>query len=324
MYWAEKDDPPNLKYHFGFWPYEKDWWDEPIKLVEFYEQLRESRVDVWILDNVVLFQRQLQRILGNKQNAMLLTESMNLTEFDSYVRFNWRPPDPRWWSLLKAVIGELILAARWGGVSVLATTEIGNKWKDYGKGKKQKVLGRTAKALSPWHQLLDAVWILSRTITSSDGTTRLREKPHIQMDLFSPKGSLVGIPAEFDWQGWDTFWEQLGGTPTDVTKLEEHAQEASPDDLAEANAAEAAVSSATAWKVFWNEAVSELDYNDEQQVKDALRALNFKAFNPATRETMWALLSTVSRGTPRDTGQKQPETPQEPEAQPPQAPGPTE
>jgi|GEM_PF-5434502 len=262
---GETDNPAKLKYQFDYWP-------EPglrfscAELLDFYEGLRCREVngwayiwdedsmkeaivipDVWVIDNVVLFQRQLQRIVGKRENAVKIAEAMDLVGFGMLLQY-WKAPDPRWWNLLKSVIGELLLAARASGVSVIATTEIGNRWADYGKKKTatspgQRIIGKTAKALGPWRQLLDAVWVLDRTLPGGDGQTRLKEKPTITMDLFNPKGSLVGVPPKFEWTGWDAFWAMLnvGEAPTDFSEIVQETQEPTPEELEEAEAAKVAV-----------------------------------------------------------------------------------
>lgn len=316
-YQGEEDNPERLKYKFYYWPKPGRRFDT-IELLEFYEGLSKGEVavwgydlatgeatretispDLWVVDNVVLFQRQLQRVVGRKKNAVDIVKRMDLMGFGMLLQY-WKAPDPRWWNLLKSIIGELLLAARRSGVSVVATTEAGNMWADYGKGKTatckgQRVLGRTAKALLTWRQLLDAVWMVDRTVPIEDGRIGLQEKPNVTMDLFNPKGSLVGIPARFKWESWERFWEILdeGEVANDYSEVTQEERNPTPEELIEAEAAEQAVEEpvqeelALRRDAFLQNVVDELGYPDKSSVREALEELGFETYKPDREPQMW-------------------------------------
>ena len=319
MYQAPKDIPEKLKYAFYYWPQPGRRFDTA-QLLDFYEGLCNGEVkawsselqevtispDVWIIDNVMLFQRQMQRVAGKQKNAIAITKAMDLVGFGMLLQY-WRSPDPGWWNLLKSVIGELLLAARTNGVSVIATTEVGNQWADYGKKRTatcegQRVLGKTAKALVVWRQLLDAVWMFDRTVPGSHGQTTLKQMPTISTDLFNPKGSLVGIPPKFEWAGWDQFWILLdmGEPGTDFSEIVQETQLPTPEELEEAEAARQAVEepeldAGLKLEAFLQYAVDELGFENHAEVKTALKKAGFTSYEASREKEMWAALEQARR-----------------------------
>ena len=314
MYQASKDIPEKLKYAFHYWPQPGRRFSTQ-QLIEFYDGLCNGEVkawnsdleevtispDAWVIDNVTLFQRQMQRVVGKQKNAIAITKAMDLVGFGMLLKY-WKSPDPRWWNLLKSVIGELLLAARTNGVSVIATTEVGNQWADYGKKrsatcKGQRILGRTAKALVVWRQLLDAVWMFDRTVPNPNGQTTLKQMPTITMDLFNPKGSLVGIPPKFEWQGWDSFWTMLGReATTDFSEIVQETQLPTPEELEEGAAAEEAVEEpeidvSQEFHAFLQAAVDQLAFQGHEEVKEALKEAGFTSFRVDRQKEMWDVLS---------------------------------
>jgi len=94
-----------------------------------------------------------------------------------------------------------------------------NVWQNYGsrdKNKPAKILGKTAKLLAPWLQMLDAVWQLSRKEKDEGGKPVMKDAPTVQIDPFSPKASLVGIPPRFEFTDWQRIWQWIEerGVPT--------------------------------------------------------------------------------------------------------------
>ena len=192
------------------------------QLAALYADIVAGKVkpDVLIVDNVVLFQDELGLMMSDKATAIELARAFSVYDrYRLFIEYNWRVGDNNWWGLMKAVIKQLLLACRKQQINVVVTTELKNVWQNYGsrdKNKPAKILGKTAKLLAPWLQMLDAVWQLSRKEKDEGGKPVMKDAPTVQIDPFSPKASLVGIPPRFEFTDWQRIWQWIEerGVPT--------------------------------------------------------------------------------------------------------------
>lgn len=225
----DKDDFRRHLWAFDVYPGEFETPDATA-LTTLYKHILGGKVkpDVLIIDNAVLFQDELALMCSDRNTAKKLATAFGIyNRYRLFIDHNWRVGDAAWWGLLKAIIKQLLLACRRQRINVIITTELKNVWKDYGsrdKNKPAKILGKTAKLLQPWLQILDTVWQLSRKVKDEEGRPIMKAAPTVQIDPFSPKASLVGIPPKFEFTDWKQIWQWIEerGVPSkeDFAKVE--------------------------------------------------------------------------------------------------------
>jgi hypothetical protein len=214
QYQAEKDDCERHLWAFDIYP-EPFATPDAIQLASLYKSIVEGKLkaDVFIIDNVVLFQDELSLVCSNKDTAKMLAIAFGVYDrYRLFIEHNFKVGDAAWWGLVKAIIKQLLLACRRKRINVVVTTELKNVWQDYGsrdRNRPAKILGQTAKLLRPWLQILDTVWVLSRKEKDVDGKPQMRAAPRVSIDAFSPKASLVGIPPLFDFTDWKQIWRWI-------------------------------------------------------------------------------------------------------------------
>lgn len=190
------------------------------------------------IDNIALFQDEMQGWCATAQKAGELAGAFGVREqFSTFLKFNFKPGEPNWWKLMQSVCKQFLIDCKQHGVNFVGTTELKNVWVNYGKRGRdpktgqqyQKIVGKTSKMWKNWLQLSDAVWVLSRR--GEKGA--LRTVPIIELDRFSSKGSIVGVPPRFEFTGWPDIWamERTRGVPSqsDLDKLPEVLPEYAPD-----------------------------------------------------------------------------------------------
>lgn len=241
QYQGEKDDLKRHLWAFDIYPGEFET-PNADQLAALYAGIKDGSIkpDVLIIDNVVLFQDELTLMCSDKGVATKLAQAFGIYDrYKMFIDYNWRIGDAAWWGLVKAIIKELLLTCRKQRINVVVTTELKNVWQNYGsrdKNKPAKILGKTAKLLAPWLQIMDAIWQLSRKVKDDEGKPVMKDAPTVQIDPFSPKASLVGIPPRFEFTDWKQIWQWIEerGAPTkeDFAKVEVPEEEVSVEEVA--------------------------------------------------------------------------------------------
>lgn len=212
-----KDKPAKLLFAFDFFentygPLSAD------SLIALYTDIvtRKFAHDVLIVDNVAIFQDELYIMLAQKADALKVARALSGvyernrlfldTRFSSTNSSDFYP-------FLKNVLKALLLACRRSGITVIATTESKNVWKNYGSRdpkKKPKIMGQTARALDPWFQFSDVLLVLSRIEGDRDsGNAKLKPWPTATLDTFNVKCSLPGVAPKFEFPNWEVFWQMI-------------------------------------------------------------------------------------------------------------------
>jgi hypothetical protein len=180
--------------------------------VDLYRTLLDCPYYVIVLDNIALLQEALCTAADTQEGASALMKGFDLEA--SYrphlALFGRNVRDQVYWRLIKDVCRKLILAIRSSNKHLVGTTEEKNVWLNYGsrdRANPPKISGQTAKILAPWLQYSDSVLTLSRTLPpGADGKPRLTDVPVAQVDTYSPKNRLVGVPARWDFS-WPFLWK---------------------------------------------------------------------------------------------------------------------
>lgn len=228
-YGLDKDDPARLLFTFDVYPDEG-----AITLEQFCELVKDIdkgtlRYDMIGIDNIALFQDEMAGWCETQDGARKLTQACgSYTKAKAFIESKrWAVGDPAWWKLQKNSIKEFLLLLRRKRIAFVATTELSNKWQDYGKKGYaadgmpfMRIIGKSAALWEPWKQIGDTVWNLKRRTSANEIMTA----PQIELDRFAPKCSIVGVPPQFGFTSWGDIWTMEAArvvpTKADVKKLE--------------------------------------------------------------------------------------------------------
>jgi hypothetical protein len=208
-----KDNPKRLLFAFDHFPVASlEKIADVGDLVDLYRTVRDCPYDVIVLDNIALLQEALCTAADTQDGAAALMKGFDLEAAyrPHLALFGRNVRDQVYWRLIKDVCRKLILAIRSSNKHLVGTTEEKNCWLNYGsrdRANPPKIVGQTAKILMPWLQYSDGILTLSRTLPpGADAKPRLTDVPWAQMDTFSPKNRLVGLPARFE-MSWPFLWK---------------------------------------------------------------------------------------------------------------------
>lgn len=155
------------------------------------------------IDNAAIFQDMITMFLmenaAKPQTIRDLYAAFNATGGlvnDGLIRTWSYNQDGNFWRAAKEIVKQLLLLCSKNCIHLLASTEEGNVWQNYGK-KEAAIIGKKAKIWDVWYRYTDAIISLQREINS-------RKPPMGQLYPNQPKMRLQGFNPKFqmDWEGF--------------------------------------------------------------------------------------------------------------------------
>jgi hypothetical protein len=185
----------------------------PEALITLYEDVRGGKFPytVLLIDNAAMLQEELVSMLldGGKPVCTKLAKAFRgvYNKHARFIEYNFKTSSTvDIYGIVKDVLEELLRVCQRKDIDVLVATESKNVWYKYGT-RDMKILGQSAKVLSPFMKYADFSYRLSRETGNRDiGTAKLVDVPWAIMDTFNPKNSLPGLKPKFEFT-WDEFWK---------------------------------------------------------------------------------------------------------------------
>jgi len=213
-----RDQPAQLRFTFDYFHdvYSEQMADgewTPEALATLYKDITTDKFKytVLLLDNAAMLQEELVMMLkiGGQAATRTLAQQFRgvYTKNEMFIERKFKTSDAvSIYGIVKDLIGELLRVCQRKGIDVLVATESKNVWHQYGT-RDMKILGQSAKVLSPFMKYADFVYRLSRMTGNRDlGTAKLITVPWAITDTFNPKNSLPGLKPKFEFT-WEAFWE---------------------------------------------------------------------------------------------------------------------
>ena len=202
------DDPQNLLWSFKTFP-ETDGQDMTLEQWKLLVDTIKApdRPNVLIFDNMAALQNDIEVWCQDSAGTRKYLDAVGKAKDHEFFLSKRFKQDQYWRKVQQAGIRELLLICKRNGVDVVITSELQNKWENYGvsgygaDGKPmQKIIGQQAKIWDEALKLADVNWRLTRI-----GTV-VTAAPEISIDPLRPKMSLVGIPPKFKFTNWADIW----------------------------------------------------------------------------------------------------------------------
>ena len=250
-YQGAEDAPEKLQ-----WAFESMQDITPASLVTWFRDVKDGKKTYHMvgIDNIVLFQDMLVGWFAEKETATQLLNGFGVYHRvrTLFLKKDWPVGDANWYKAMKVIIEEMLLTLRRKGIALVATTEIKNVWKDWGKrgyaqdGQPyQRIIGKTTACWDPWLKFVDAVYVLTRLGREKN----LSARPTAKIDFFAPKGSIVGLPPEFTFE-WPVLWDYA--SKRGVTTQEQlDALEKPADEFRESDEVQDTEWTPADWNEFW-------------------------------------------------------------------------
>lgn len=289
---AVGDHPEKLLFEFDVYPdqYGEVGIDEFLKLLE---ELKEKKYNVLIVDNIAMLQNDIEGMCQTAPNARKILKALDAdARHENTLKYNFKVGTPQWWNVVKDIEKGLLLVAKKADMDIIITTELSNKWENFGvrgtapDGKPfQRILGQTAKIWNFAVQLADVMWVLKRV------KDKVNQKPTVSIDTFNPKNSIVGSPPTFQWEDWPSYWKLVEnrGLPTsedyaEVEMPEVEYREGDPDGTDDG------VDPLEAGKLKLMNDLEDYGYKDRSSVGAAMTKLGIKEYTLADHDQIFAAL----------------------------------
>lgn len=239
-----RDKPRQLQFSFDYFHevYKEQMKDgewTPDALTAIYNDIKSGKFPytVLLLDNAAMLQDDLVSMImdGGKELATRLTKAFGAyNKHRTFIEYKWKPTSTvDIYGIVKSIIKKLLRVCQRNDIDVLTATEAKNVWQNYGT-RDMKILGQSAKVLSPFMQYADFSYRLTRETGNRDlGTAKLVAVPYAILDTFNPKNSLPGLKPKFEFT-WIEFWNLVTGrgvtTEDELSEIEVEESEM-PEDI---------------------------------------------------------------------------------------------
>jgi len=204
---TQADDPSKLLFNFDLLL--TDGQDMTLeKWGTLVTKVKAKTFDVLIFDNMAMLQDDIE---GWCQDAVgtrkFLASVGDDKKHEMFLKFRFSN-DQYWRKALQGAMRSFLLLCKQNEIDVVITTELQNKWQNYGvrgndaDGKPMaRIIGKQSKIWERTLQMADVNWFLKRTVAG-----KIQGAPMVGIDPLRPKMSIVGIPPEFQFKSWEDVW----------------------------------------------------------------------------------------------------------------------